>query len=531
MQVTMKNIKGFAAATALVALMAGCQTSIDDLAQERLDNKSNTETKTLTAFAPLKSATTRTSMSYPDGDFFWENADKIYVLDDNNTYQASNNMVTADKQASFKFMVPGSFAKSNTYTVFYPGKNKTNNNVTIADTQNQAEPNSTKHFGEAGDCGMAVATKNGGQFEFKLDHKVAYLCFLPRTSQQFTTTYISKIEVTSDNNLAGDFTLNPDTKQLDGYGSKNTITLNLGGGVGRPNGFKLDNSTAKVDQNGAFIVIKPGAHKLIVRYHLIDTVTKVKGVVTSVVKSKNYIANQFYDISPDITVRNFNSQLYYTWDAKQDYWYGQTTQPKDNGLSGANYPAASDVDRWYNKIKGSGPLNATNKAKDCPNANECKWYAMKGDPHWDESTLWTIWGHLRTGGLWLKKQSVIASENSISQANLKNGYRLDNGKMYDYTNQYTDGGDANKTIAKGRPGTNVLKDYFFLPALGCYINGTLSGLGTNGFFWTKSASAYLSQQAFYLYFNSREVRLGNGGVEPESRKMGQALWKVDGPNQ
>ena len=78
------------------------------------------------------------------------------------------------------------------------------------------------------------------------------------------------------------------------------------------------------------------------------------------------------------------------WDAKKDYWSGVANQPKDNSdPAGTGYATSKADERWYNEIKGGGPapLNASNKAKDCPNANECKWYVMKGDPHWDNSTL------------------------------------------------------------------------------------------------------------------------------------------------
>ena len=528
MQLTKTSIRGFAAAAALVAMVSGCQSNIDELIQTKGTDNGGTETTGLTAFTSNgstrhASAATRTSMSYPGGDFYWENADKIYVLDDNNAYQRSRNSVSADKQAGFKFMVPGAFANSNTYMVFYPGVNGTNNNVTIAENQTQNEPNNTKHFGVAGDCGMAIATKNGGQFEFKLDHKVAYLCFLPKTKHAFVSTYIEKIEVTSDNFIAGDFTLDTTTKKLTGQGTKQTITLNLGG-TANPKGFKLESPNAQLNKNGAFMVIKPGAHKLTIKYYLKDAVTKVGGVVTKVVKSKNYEENKFYDISQDINVRDYSSQLYYMWDAKKDYWSGVANQPKDNSdPAGTGYATSKADERWYNEIKGGGPapLNASNKAKDCPNANECKWYVMKGDPHWDNSTLWTIWGHLRSGGIWLKKQSVIAAENNITPASkLKEGYVFPNGNKYDYTRNYTDGGDANKTVAKGRP--SDITNYFFLPATGCYIEGKLEQLGARGYYWTSSGSLFMPKQAFYLHFNENEVRMAN----LNKRNAGHNLWEV-----
>lgn len=528
MQLTKTSIRGFAAAAALVAMVSGCQSNIDELIQTKGTDNGSTETTGLTAFTSNgstrhASAATRTSMSYPDGAFYWENADKIYVLDDNNAYQRSRNSVSADKQAGFKFMVPGAFANSNTYMVFYPGVNGTNNNVTIAENQTQNEPNSTKHFGEAGDCGMAIATKNGGQFEFKLDHKAAYLCFLPKTKHAFVSTYIEKIEVTSDNFIAGNFTLDPTTKKLTGQGTKQTITLNLGG-TANPKGFKLESPNAQLNQNGAFMVIKPGAHKLTIKYYLKDVATQVGGVVTKVVKSKNYEENKFYDISQDINVRDYNSQLYYMWDAEigYDYWKGkEAKQPKVvGGQNNIDNPKDESDQRWYNTVNAKKqPQQATRSAANCPNANECVWYTVKGDPHWDETTMWTKWNHLYKGGMWLKNQETIRNENgNVSVAELK--AKAPNGT--DYRTAFHSGGPTNNVIAQGRPAD--VTNYFFLPASGCYTtDGRFGGLGTYGYYWTSTAYYRINERTNYLYFNKGAIFLANNN----SRAFGQNLWKAE----
>jgi len=94
MQLMKTSIRSFAFAAALVAMVVGCQSNIDELTQTKTPDTGSTETTGLTAFTSngstrQVSATTRTSMSYPDGAFYWENADKIYVLDDNNAYASS----------------------------------------------------------------------------------------------------------------------------------------------------------------------------------------------------------------------------------------------------------------------------------------------------------------------------------------------------------------------------------------------------------------------------------------------------------
>lgn len=153
----------------------------------------------------------RTTMDYTTGAFYWEAGDYIYVQDDDNVWQKSSNASTG-KTASFKFYVPGKFTTKTSYRVYYPGKNGSNNQVTIPAAQTQTEPNSTAHFGASGDCGTAMATKVAGisGFSFKLDHQAAYLVFQPYldNDNKLVSTYVTKIEVTSDKKIIGSYTLN-----------------------------------------------------------------------------------------------------------------------------------------------------------------------------------------------------------------------------------------------------------------------------------------------------------------------------------
>ena len=106
------NIKYFIAASVLMGFMASC--SSDDLSQNSTDTGKETENTSLTAFASAEQTdniSTRTSMDYSTGNFFWEKDDKLYVKDDDGGFQASSNAVDADRQAAFKFMMPGKYTK------------------------------------------------------------------------------------------------------------------------------------------------------------------------------------------------------------------------------------------------------------------------------------------------------------------------------------------------------------------------------------------------------------------------------------
>ena len=303
-------------------------------------------------------------LEIPDGDFTLEAGDKIYVKDDDGTWQVSSNAPTT-KTASFKFKVPGKFNNSTTYKVYYPGKNGSNDQVTIPASQTQTTPNSTEHFGVSGDCGTATATKVTGknQFEFKLDHQAAYLVFQPYTSNTILKDcYLTKVEVTSDDDITHTYTLDPTSGQLTGSGTGKQIVLTTQGSGTYANGFPLNTTSASVTTNGAYMVIKPGIHTLKVRYWIRDVVTYVEGTITKTLSSFNYAKNTYYDMTADLDVKNYDGNHYYMWDAQKQYWDGYewtqnnpAYQPTlQSGWPGATtssfYPKskATDPTRWYN---------------------------------------------------------------------------------------------------------------------------------------------------------------------------------------
>ena len=285
----------------------------EDIAQNpnAKDNDAN-----LTTFSTGDPAT-RTSMK-SDGKFFWEAGDKIYVKDDNGTWNASSNSPTG-KTDNFKFKVPGTYTAHTSYEVYYPGQGGSNDQVVISANQVQAEPNTTSHFGAAGDCGMATATKVTGkqQFAFTLDHKAAYLLFLPRTSNTILhDCYLTKVEVNSDNDITSTYTLDPTTGELTGTGTGKQITVSTGGSGTYPNGFPLTNNATSAATNGAYVVIKPGTHTLKIRYWVQDIVTGTEGTITKTLASATYDQNKYYNITANLDVKNYDGDKYYMWDAR-----------------------------------------------------------------------------------------------------------------------------------------------------------------------------------------------------------------------
>ena len=482
-----------------LALAFGITLAFASCANEEIAQKPNGKDydANLTTFS-TGDPTTRTSME-SNGTFYWESGDKIWVKDDNGAWQQSSNTPT-EKTASFKFKVPGKFTKGNTYKVYYPGKNGNKDQVSIAANQSQAEPNTTAHFGASGDCGMADATwsnaKNG--FAFTLDHKAAYLLFLPRTANTILhDCYLTKVEVNSDNDITSTYTLDPTIGKLTGTGLGKQIIVSTGGSGTYANGFPLTNNSTSAATNGAYVVIKPGVHTLKIRYWVKDIVTNVEGTITKTLSSTNYDQNKYYNITANLDVKNYDGDHYYMWDAQNQYWYGyewtkhlsgNTGQPTLNGNSSPNYPQSnSDVSRWYHEGAGSGRFDATQSCAGLPNINEMTWYAAKGEPRWDGDELWTTMGHLYKGGMWFKKKANISGFNPNTAE--------------DGTDWRTNGNVRSWSVSQTLPDAADAGNYFYLPALGYYNSGQPYYVGNGGYYWSSSAYPWSSINAYYLRFD------------------------------
>ena len=486
--------------------LASCAN--EDIAQNQKGKDSDVNLTTFSTGEP----TTRTSME-SNGTFYWEAGDKIWVKDDNGVWQQSSNAPT-EKTASFEFKVPGKFTKSSTYKVYYPGQNGNKDQVSIAANQSQTEPNTTAHFGASGDCGMADATwsnaKNG--FAFTLDHKAAYLLFLPRTANTILhDCYLTKIEVNSDNDITSTYTLNPTTGELTGTGTGKQIVVSTRGNGTYANGFPLTNSTTSAATNGAYVVVKPGVHTLKIRYWVKDIATGIEGTITKTLPSALYDQNKYYNITANLDVKDYGGDRYYMWDAQQNYWSGHEWntanpwQPVLNGNSNSNYAQNSTDPRYYNEAFTYGADNkATHTScKDLPNANEMSWYAMYGDPRWDKDELWTTMGHLYKGGMWFKKKSVLQAEHNYDtekSADRTTDLRT-TWKSY-YNN-------SSSIYNSGAPSAADANKYFYLPALGFYYSGQLTNVGNDGRCWSSSADPWGSSYAYGLGFGSVYVNVYN----------------------
>ena len=510
------RLLSFATLCGIALTFASCAK--DDVAQNPA-KPNEEENKNLTTFVAGGEAKTRTSLNYNSGDFYWEAGDYIYVKDDDGVLQKSTN-APDQKVASFRYRVPGKFGASSSYKVYYLGKNSSGNSVTISTAQSQTAPDNTEHFGTAGDYGTATATGTlgGKSFSFELEHQPAYLVFQPYTSNTILQScYLTKVEVSSDNDIAATYTVNATTGALDASAVTNGTKIVLTTkdptwGSTYYKGFPLTNSTASVTTNGAYMVIKPGTHTLKVRYWVKDVATNVEGTITKTYSSTAYASNTYYDMTADLNVRNYDGDKYYMWDAQEQYWKGHEwnlggSQPTLTIQSASSdYPQNSSDpnNRWYNtSYPGFGVSNPATHTpcKDLPNANEMSWYCMYGDPRWDADELWTTMGHLYKGGMWFKKKSVLQAEGSYNTEKSADGSTDMRTTLKIYFNN-------SSSINSGLPSAADAGNYFYLPALGYYNSGQLGNIGNSGYYWSSSAFSWDSYSAYGLSFSSGFVRVG-----------------------
>ena len=538
--------------TILITLFATSLLSCthDEADSGKKQSKDTEQGTTFVGGATLEPGTrTSLTMTFPGGsavNYFWEKGDKIWTVDgSSNGSNITGKAATALFQMAKKYYTP-------TVQLYYPGQNATAyNQVNIATEQTQIGPNNTSHLGQSGDCGTAIAYQQGdGRYAFNLDHKAAYLCLMPRSSYKLNSTYITKIKITADNNIAGTYTLTP--AGLTGSGSSNVITLHTKGvgkvpgpyepnsqdysGGGKPTsidspGFPITNTGTSQITNAAYIVIAPGQHALSIEYTYYDCMSLIGSTVVKTIPSTYYAANTVYPITADINNYTiYEDNNYYMWDAQLEYWAGgaKPSQPYVNFQKGSSYPIGSSDPRNYNRYyysKNGTPNSGTQTTVNCIfNANTALWYMMNGGPTLDKDVIWAMKGQLHAGGLWVKKRTNIP--NFAENRNPRNtrDFRINTQGLH----------FQNLPVAVGRPAN--LNEYFFLPAFGLFNTGVLRNIGFDrlppngepyyqGYYWTNTPASGTSTNAIYFsYAYHTKVGLTHGAtVSSNNRYMGFIL--------
>ena len=490
------------------ALLFAASCANDDVAQNEKQKKDNIPAGT-TVFTGTSQteATTRTAIlnhtKGSDASVNWSSTDKIWVKDDGGNWQQSGAVTFpfATNKAQGMFALSGTYTGT-THDILYTNKtiSGTQPQVEIKATQAQSAPNNFDHAGESGDCGIATGNKDGNVYNFTLNHKASYLCFIPRTNNEYVKrSKLIKVEIMSDDDIAGTYNIAANGVLTLASGGSKTITVTTG------SGFAIDNSTDDMSKNAIYAVIAPGTHKFRIRYRLRNTTDNpngpIEGTVSKIV-TLNCTAGSIHDITANLDPHDYDGDHYYMWDAQEQYWKGHEwnlggSQPTLTTQSASSdYPQSSGDanNRWYNtSYPGYGVSNPATHTpcKDLPNVNEMTWYAKEGDPRWDADELWTTMGHLYKGGMWFKKKAYIIGYNSNTAV--------------DNTDWRTNGNGSSWSASQTLPSAADANNYFYLPALGYYYSGQLYYVGSNGVYWSSSAYPWGSYHAYGLNFYSGSV--------------------------
>ena len=463
-------------------------------------------------------AKTRTNIKHTAGqgaDAVWINGDFIWVKKQDGTWAQSTSTTLHDGGASAEFTLPGSMADyADGCEVRYTGYGAGSYAIPSGPDwvgfpyqfRNVTTANDFTNAGGWGDCGSGKAynTGNPAKFNFRLSHKAAYLCFLPRCENIALAPNIRltciKLTVTKCYN-------NPSSHMLDIF-TFDGENLTLGGVTGATNTLQIDipdfplSTTANQEANAVYTVIRPDKYDFKIEYTIKDPTTNIETVVTQTLTNKTFDKGLIYDITADLAP----GPKYYQWDAKYDLWYNHL---KADGTPDGILPQDNTDPRWYHE--GVAPLAASESCKNAPNINELSWYVTRGDPHWDtQSRVIVQNGHLQNvniDGIWLKTKAAIIRDNSdITATRFSNAYPGNDGVDHDWrytevTTPYPYPGVSGGNLPHGTPANTA--DYFFLPALGFYEaeKTTSTFYGTAGYYWTSSATVWTGNPRYAFAFS------------------------------
>ncbi|WP_278571730.1 fimbrillin family protein [Prevotella melaninogenica] len=466
-----------------ICLLLGLTACSNDNVSDA-DSGNGAENKDLTgktSFSITSEAKTRTSGVYDSGvNFYWTTNDNIWVKSGSTLTASSSNNITSTTAASAKFYFDGTYTAAS-YPVRYTGNaSSSGNTVTIATSQNQDEANNATQLGTVGDCGVGTATRQtDGSYKFTLSHEASYITFMPYYSKEAlaasaVVTQI-KVEAADDEKLAGTFNFS-DSGLGAANSSSNSVTLTLNG-ASSTTGFPIP-TTATASKNAAIMVVAPGTYSTFkVTYTLYDSVTGTESTISYTYSNIKCVAGKNQKISTNLGMETYTSRKskYYMWDAVNNYWDGhENSQPLLNKAADTNYAKSSADTRWYNTtFTKEVQTPAINSCKDAPTFEALTWYIGGGSPKLDDKTLWVFANHLYAGGIWLKKKSEISHFSST--------------ESYTGTATWVSGKDIKFTVSNfGKPEASVRSSYFYLPALGQYVDGKLTGLGVKGYYWAST---------------------------------------------
>jgi hypothetical protein len=544
------------AAAGLSIGLASCSQS-EDVSE---DGQTLSTTKQTVTFVSgeetTNQANTRTSMggAYTDSQFpfYWEGGDAIYVnaVQSDGTTSAGissaiagkvNGSTSFSKQSAAIFTgdvtaLPsgGSYKVRYTGTGTYTSNNQrdatysftTNSNanqLVIPPVQAMTSMDgSTSRIGANGDCGTATAAKNAstGHYDFKLDHKAAYLILMPRWGTGGTNNTYKLKSVTVTTYDAHDTHFKPylisgrfsyDDNGIGSVISKTNgspaIKITIGGNAGA-----LLTTTKGEQASSINVAIKPieAEIPLYCIYEVSDGTNTyyIEKIISARKFSANSVTPAMADLKAGYDLANANGYLnlitnknpytgFYEWDAPAEYFVSHEMGDDYNTTMGID-DTAPEGDEGSRNWATYSNFNASN----LPTYNQISWY-LKGGCYWDADKVWGP-GPNQKGGMWFKKKAYLISSGVVADENT-------------FNNSY---GTQNSTLETKKP-DNLETSWFFLPAPGMYATTYLDGVGSTGYYW--SSTPNWLPASFYLAFGSSgPAAMGHVLV----RYDGAPIWSV-----
>ena len=441
-------------------------------------------------------AKTRTIIKHTPGqgaEAYWSEDDRIFVKNKNGDWKRSIATSLLDGGTRALFILPGNEDDyADNCAVAYADFDENSPEgyraidgiisgstgympaVEIKTNQDQTTPNDFSKAGKWGDCGVGTGKKQGGKFEFTLEHSPSYLCLLPRcenaglgtnielTNIMIYATSVSNNSITSTMfELHEDGTIDYPLGTPSSYGSPSNVVM------GTVNNFPLTNTATNPETNACYFVVYPSTYDFDITYTIKDKVTGVEAQIKKQVNGVVCKAGEITDITSNLTLPS----------------------------------------QAYTEIQPTSGV---------PNAEEMAWYVELGDAHMVTlpASVVELDGHLQNiavKGIWLKKRAAIIRDNpalfvtDAAHNNFSNLYHGATLSEYAWLPFYTY--PDVQTIKEGVPAN--LSDYFFLPALGGRnYSGEIYGYGTIGAYWTSSKhygpddyGSYTVPIPFCLYFD------------------------------
>ena len=257
--------------------------------------------------------------------FKWTENDRIRL---DVGYESRAEQLSADgTSASFVFDEADDL-QAERYWVYFPDRR-----VIIKSVQTQTGANNSLHIYDSGDCGTAIATRNGNDngngnendnenensehpspnsehpspttYTFTLEHKAAHLCFLPHIDN-LPSAKLTKITLSCSAAIAGSYLLS-ENGLYNASNTSSTITLNL---VPQKSidFFIGHDALTEQDSCAAYMVIAPqsSSQTFTATYYITDTLSHISKVYRQTFSLKP-VANTVYPVTCHILDEEFRT--------------------------------------------------------------------------------------------------------------------------------------------------------------------------------------------------------------------------------